>query len=116
MTSITQISKVIANSGKEEEEQEVFFDPASIILIAKITISLIQAVQKCKRGPESTVSLIRDVKRHRFVRGRIKRAVRRKIGIKKFFSKEVNDLTDKIWKTSAGLSTEEFRELYDEVA
>ena len=47
------------NAGNSKE-QEVFLDPATIMLIAKISLAVIRAIKHCKESAEDRESIVRD--------------------------------------------------------
>ena len=54
----TCIYNKIYNKGKED--QEVFVDPATIILIGKISLTVIRLIKGCKDSQEERVSLVKS--------------------------------------------------------
>ena len=54
----TCIYNKIYNKGKED--QEVFVDPATIILIGKISLTVIRLIKGCKDSQEERVSVVKS--------------------------------------------------------
>ena len=76
----TVLSKKIYNKvyNKERGEEEVFVDPATLILIGKISVTVIRLIKGCRESREERQD---TVKSHTFDDERVlKREVRRELG------------------------------------
>ena len=72
----TRIYNKMYNKGKED--QEVFVDPATVILIGKISLTVIRLIKGCKDSQEERVSVVKfpTVSEDRL----LAKVVRRKLG------------------------------------
>ena len=69
--------------SSDSREQEVMVDPATLMLIAKISISIIKAIKACKDSAEDRESIVRDPSLAD--EGVLKGIVRKKLGWWKYF-------------------------------
>ena len=76
----TRIYNKMYNKGKED--QEVFVDPATVILIGKISLTVIRLIKGCKDSQEERVSVVKSptIAEDRL----LARVVRRKLGWLKY--------------------------------
>ena len=69
--------------SNNKEEQEVMVAPATLALIARITISVIKAIKACKESSEDRENIIRNPSSAD--EDTLKRIVRKKLGWWKYF-------------------------------
>ena len=64
--------------NKDKEDQEVFVDPATVVLIGKISLTVVRLIKGCKDSQEERVSVLKTptISEDRL----LARVVRRKLG------------------------------------
>lgn len=109
------LSEQLAYETVHEGEKvvEVFVDPATILLTAKIILTLVSLYKNCKKKPiEASMSC----QQMSFIEKRIiKREVRKQMGGVKYLSNGGSKLADKIISRAQRINTQEMESLYEEV-
>ena len=93
------------------QQEEVFVDPATIMLMASVVSEIVKRVRKCRQSdsvPESAQ------KPTMFEKAVVKRITRRKMGIRKYL-RDGKKVMKAVFDVGAGSTGEEIQELYDEV-
>ncbi len=125
------VSYNIKHPGHEQEKkQEVLLDPASIALIIKAIVGVVQLIKRCRDssdtgelGPDTTEGIIEVAYKdkanefdnmNRRSKRRLKTAIKRKIGWWNYWRKG-KEITEGIVNTGKYMSTQEVDELIEEV-
>ena len=76
------LSRRIYDKKQDKSNQEVAIDPATIILLGKISLSIIRAIKKCEKGADAREGIIKNpTEANKKV---LKRIVRRELGWVKY--------------------------------
>ncbi len=128
MTTIKSLAERVQNDL--EHKQQVFVDPATIMMIIALTEAVLKAVKACreareaKKAKEAQLSKITDNQaelisynmRHPTDREKrqLKRIVRKEIGFVKYW-KEGEKYTNALLETGKGITVQELKDSFEEI-
>jgi len=128
MTTIKLLAERVANDL--EHKQQVFVDPATIMMIIALTEAVLKAVKACREAREakkakeqqqikitdSQAELISYNMRHPTEREKrqLKRVVRKEIGFVKYW-KEGEKYTNALLSTGKGITPQELKDSFEEL-
>lgn len=96
-----------------ETVKEVFIDPATILLTAKIILTLISVYKNCKKSHTEATVVCHEM--GPVAQRIVKREVRKEMGLRKYVSSGGSKLADKIINRAKRINESEMEQLYTEV-
>jgi len=107
----TMANRMARSYNKTGDQEEVFIDPASLVVYATIIMEVIKIAKRCREAQSVPTSAQQPT---RFEQQVVKRVVRRKLGFRTYL-KEGQEMTKSLFEVGAGSTPEEITELYREV-
>ena len=107
----TMANRVARSHNNTGDQEEVFFDPASIVVYATIIIEIVKLVKRCREAKSIPNTAQQPTRREKAVN---KRVVRKKLGFVRNF-REGKSIVNSVFAVGAGSTEQEMEELYKEV-
>uniref|UniRef100_A0A6M3LEK8 Uncharacterized protein n=1 Tax=viral metagenome TaxID=1070528 RepID=A0A6M3LEK8_9ZZZZ len=107
----TMANRVVRSYNKTGDQEEVFFDPASIMLYISILTEVIRLAKRCREARSIPTSAQSPTN---LELGIVRRIVRKKLGFISYLRKG-KEMIQSILEVGAGSTPEEISQLYQEV-